>query len=41
MFGLVRPYYKKMIKQEKCEYKVNGKPHTWSKKSAVFSGGEY
>lgn len=21
MFGLVRPYYKKMIKQEKCEYK--------------------
>lgn len=20
---------------------VNGKPHTWSKKSAVFSGGEY
>lgn len=21
MFGLVRPYYKKMIKQDKCEYK--------------------
>ncbi|MGN0715165.1 MAG: hypothetical protein ACI4LN_05035 [Anaerovoracaceae bacterium] len=21
--------------------KVNGKPHTWSKKSAAFAGGEY
>lgn len=20
---------------------VNGKPHTWSKKNAAFSGGEY
>lgn len=25
----------------KEQYKVNGKPHTWSKKSAALAGGEY
>lgn len=43
MYLIYHNFYKKtrVYTNEYNIHEVNGKPHTWSKKSAAFAGGEY